>query len=69
MKVECPSLVFWGSLGLMGRMFDMEAVWKTRLAHVTAASLPGGHFFPDQFPRETAGIVLAHLARAHAIIR
>ncbi len=53
-KVACPSLVLWGSKGLMHELFDMEAEWRKRLAAPRFATLPGGHFFPDQFPNETA---------------
>lgn len=63
-KVSCPSLVFWGADGLMGRLFDMKAEWQKRLANMTCATLPGGHFFPDQFPSETAEILQHFLADA-----
>lgn len=65
-KVACPALVFWGGNGLMGQLFDMQAEWAKRLAQLTTATLPGGHFFPDQYPGETAAILLDHLARAGA---
>ncbi len=53
-KVTCPSLVFWGTKGLMHELFDMEGEWENRLMRPQFATLPGGHFFPDQFPEETA---------------
>lgn len=62
-QVQCPALVFYGAKGVMARLFDLPAEWRTRLAHMTEASLPGGHFFVDQFPRETAGILADFLAR------
>jgi haloacetate dehalogenase len=65
-KVACPVLAFWGTLGLMGKLFDMEAEWGKRLANMTTATLPGGHFFPDQFPRDTAEILLGFLNRVPA---
>lgn len=60
-KVGCSTLVLWGADGLMGRLFDMKAEWEKRLANMTPATLPGGHFFPDKSPRETADVLLAHL--------
>jgi haloacetate dehalogenase len=57
-KLSYPSLVFYGSNGLMHKLFDIPAQWAKRLAHMQTASLPGGHFFPDQFPTETARILL-----------
>jgi len=56
-KVECPVLVFFGEKGAMNQLFDIPATWRRRCANVTAASLPGGHFFVDQFPAETAAIL------------
>jgi haloacetate dehalogenase len=53
-KVACPTLVFYGAAGMMARLFDIPAEWRKRCANVTAASLPGGHFFVDQFPGKTA---------------
>lgn len=53
-KVGCPTLVFYGAAGVMARLFDIPAEWRKRCADVTEASLPGGHFFVDQFPEETA---------------
>lgn len=63
-KVQCPTLALWGSSGLMHRLFDMEAEWRKRCANLTPASLPGGHFFPDLSPNETAARLLAFLAAA-----
>ena len=60
-KVECPTLVLYGAGGTMARLFDIPAEWRKRCADVRPASLPGGHFFVDQFPRETADILLRHL--------
>jgi haloacetate dehalogenase len=56
-KVQAPALVLWGEDGLMAKLFDMEAQWRKRLAHMSTATLPGGHFFPDQLPRETAELL------------
>ncbi len=63
-KVACPALVFWGANGLMGKLFDMKAEWDKRLAIVSTATLPGGHFFPDQYPKEAAEALLAFLKQS-----
>ncbi len=60
-KVNCPMLAFYGASGVMARLFDIPAEWRRRCAAVREASLPGGHFFVDQFPDETARIVLDFL--------
>ncbi|MES2940566.1 MAG: alpha/beta hydrolase [Pseudomonadota bacterium] len=63
-QLQCPALVFWGSQGLMARLFDIRATWAPRLADMACAELPGGHFFIDQFPDRTAAILLDFL-QAH----
>jgi haloacetate dehalogenase len=60
-RIECPTLVFYGSMGVMARLFDIPAEWRKRCAHVTEQSLPGGHFFVDQFAGETAAILAEFL--------
>jgi len=60
-EIACPTLVFYGSTGQMGQLFDIPAEWRKRCADVTEASLPGGHFFIDRFPQRTAEILLGFL--------
>ena len=55
--VACPTLAFWGSQGAMARLFDIGAEWGARCADLTTATLPGGHFFIDQFPEQTAEVL------------
>jgi haloacetate dehalogenase len=55
--VDCPLLALWGSEGFMHRCFDMAAVWRQRGRNVRPETLPGAHFFVDQFPKETAEIL------------
>jgi haloacetate dehalogenase len=61
-KVACPTLAFWGSKGVMHRHFDIAAAWRARCASLSAQTLPGGHFFIDQCPQETARTLLSFLA-------
>lgn len=65
-RVECPALMFYGSKGVMARLFDLPAEWCTRLSDMTEASLPGGHFFVDQFPHESARMLEDFLSRHRA---
>ena len=62
-KVDCRALVFWGAHGI-ARLFDVEAVWAPRLSRMHTATFPSGHFFVDQFPRETAEILRDFLTSA-----
>ena len=65
-KVECPALVFFGADGKMAKLFDIPAEWRKRCSNTTVASLPGGHFFVDQFPAETAAILSSFLRKQSA---
>lgn len=67
--VDCPTLVLYGSTGVMAGLFDIPAQWRKLCSSSTIASLPGGHFFVDQFPRETADILLSFLDRQPVISR
>jgi haloacetate dehalogenase len=60
-KVACPTLVFYGAAGAMAKLFDIPAEWRKRCENVTEASLPGGHFFVDQFPGEVAARLAAFI--------
>jgi haloacetate dehalogenase len=53
-RVSCPALVLYGSEGAMARAYDVPATWADRLSDMRGAAIPGGHFFIDQSPRETA---------------
>jgi haloacetate dehalogenase len=53
---------YFGAKGVMARLFDIPAQWRRRCSNVTEASAPGGHFFVDQFPGETAATLLGFLA-------
>lgn len=56
-KVECPVHLIYGSTGTIAKVFDLAAEWKQCCANLTVSSLPGGHFFVDQFPAETVGTI------------
>src|ERR1700761_8895810 len=62
-KVNCPTLVFYGSTGQMAQLFDIPAQWRARCSDVTDLSLPGGHFFVDKFPQQTAHMLEGFLAK------
>ncbi|MFL4471417.1 alpha/beta fold hydrolase [Tateyamaria armeniaca] len=52
--IDTPALVLFGADGVMGRAYDVPATWGARLSNMQSAALPGGHFFPDTHPKETA---------------
>jgi haloacetate dehalogenase len=65
-KIACPTFVFYGSTGKMAQLFDIPAEWRKRCANVTEASLPGGHFFIDQFPQRATEILAEFLDKQEA---
>jgi hypothetical protein len=60
-QVAAPALVLYGADGAMARLMDVPATWAPRLARMQAQALPGGHFFPDQAPEDTAAALRAFL--------
>ncbi len=61
-KISSPTLVLYGAQGAMAKLFDMAAEWRPFCQDMTAKALPGGHFFIDQHPRQTAAELLAFLS-------
>jgi haloacetate dehalogenase len=62
--VDCPTLVLFGSEGRMARLFDMAAEWRKRFSNPEVASLPGGHYFVDQYSDHVASLLQDFLGRA-----
>ena len=55
-RVGCPLLVLWGAEGLVGRRYDVLAVWGAYAARadlVGGQAISGGHFLPEEAPEET----------------
>ena len=63
-RVTCPTLVLYGADGAMARAYDVPATWADRCTDLRAATVPGGHFFPDTAPQETLAAITAFLERA-----
>lgn len=57
-RITCPLLVAWGADGAMGRAYDVAESWTDYATDVTPAPMPGGHFFVDSHPEETAARLL-----------
>ena len=59
--VTCPALILYGADGVVGRNYDVAAIWADRLSAMQVAAIPGGHFFAEQHPQETAWALGAFL--------
>ena len=65
--IDCPSLVLFGRDGIMAQEYDVPGTWADRLSQMQSAALPGGHFFPDTHPGQTAAALLDFLnAQPHS---
>lgn len=64
-RIACPLLVLWGAQGLVGRAYDVPAVWRAYAAApdlVEGAALDCGHFLPEEAPEATLAALLPFLA-------
>jgi haloacetate dehalogenase len=61
-KIACPLLLLWGAQGLVGRMYDVPAVWRERATNVSGKALPCGHWVAEEVPNETLIELKAFLA-------
>ncbi len=62
-KISCPVLVLWGAKGLVGKKYDVLAVWKERAAHVRGRSLQCGHWLAEELPNECVTEITQFLAK------
>ena len=52
-RIECPLLALWGTKGVVNRLFDPVADWKSVARDVRGKALPSGHFLAEEAPDET----------------
>jgi haloacetate dehalogenase len=57
-KIVCPVLTLWSSRGGLAKWYDREggplAIWRAWCENVQGHAVAGGHFFPEEFPSQTA---------------
>ena len=51
-KISCPTLVMWGERGVVGKHFDVRRIWEGWCEQPRFASMPSGHFIPEEAPVE-----------------
>ena len=61
-KISCPVLVLWGANGLVGRKYDVLAVWRERATQVSGKALSGSHWLAEELPNETLAEIKSFLA-------
>jgi haloacetate dehalogenase len=55
-------LVLCGGRGLVGRKYDVLAIWRDRATQVSGTALPSGHWIPEEVPDEMLAEVTRFLA-------
>ena len=58
-KLDCPLLVLWGAKGVVHRLFDPVADWKSVANDVRGKVLACGHYLAEEAPDETYADLLA----------
>jgi haloacetate dehalogenase len=52
-KIACPTLILWGSRGVIGRIFKPLETWLDFVTSPTGEPIECGHFIPEEKPEET----------------
>ncbi|KXF77014.1 alpha/beta hydrolase [Paramesorhizobium deserti] len=64
-RIACPTLVLWSAEGGLAKWYadagGPSALWRDWADDVSGAPIPGGHFFPEENPRETAAALSTFL--------
>jgi haloacetate dehalogenase len=67
-RLACPVLALWSARGPLGSWYEKEggpiALWRDWGEDVRGQGIPGGHFFPEETPHETAEMLIPFFSRA-----
>jgi haloacetate dehalogenase len=53
-RIACPVLALWSGSGPLVSWYDPLELWRAWCDDVRGGPVDGGHFFPEERPRETA---------------
>ncbi|WFP74800.1 alpha/beta hydrolase [Mesorhizobium sp. WSM4906] len=60
-RIACPVLALWSGHGALSEWYAAEggplALWREWADDVRGGAVPGGHFFPEELPDETAAML------------
>ncbi|HXX84538.1 MAG TPA: alpha/beta hydrolase [Casimicrobiaceae bacterium] len=60
-RVACPLLVLWGDKGVVHRLFDPVADWRSLATDVRGRALASGHYLAEEAPEATLAELLGFL--------
>ena len=71
-RIACPLLCLWSEEGAVGQWYKDDGgplkLWRTLATNVSGQAMCGGHFFPEEHPRETARLLREFLNGALAAV-
>ncbi len=63
-RIACPTMILWGSRGVLGGWYDPVALWQEHAsAPVTGHAVDAGHFTVEENPGEITDRLAAFFAR------
>jgi haloacetate dehalogenase len=64
-RITCPVLTLWSGSGPLSSWYASQggplSIWRELADDVNGGSVDGGHFFPEEHPRETATALIQFL--------
>ena len=68
-KISCPVLALWSAEGGLQNWYEDEGgplkLWQTWADNVSGGPVAGGHFFPEESPRDTAAALQEFMKRGN----
>jgi len=58
-RVQAPLRVLWGAQGVVGRCFDVLALWRAAADEVSGRAVEGGHYIAEEQPAALLAEMLA----------
>lgn len=60
-RIVCPVLVLWSGKGPLDSWYKEDGgpigIWRKWAVNIQGEALAGGHFFPEELPDQTAGLL------------
>jgi haloacetate dehalogenase len=57
-RIRCPTLVLWGTKGIIEKLYDPLAVWRDWADDVSGHSVDCGHYLAEERPHKTLRALL-----------